>query len=182
MANVAETLGRLHDTPINGLERSAPTDQVGELIAAALLVCRLLPDLAAQTRQLAELLSPALVEILEGESTTHGSFHDDQVLVGEQGVVIIDLDSAVAGNPLSDVAHFLSYLSAEGETEAHARFLDSYEAARPCSMDDLPLLEAASLLRWATLPFRELRPDWPQAVEHRVRLAAARVDGGLAGH
>ena len=37
-------------------------------------------------------------------------------------------------------------------------------------------LEAASLLRWSTLPFRELRPDWPDAVERRVALAAARLD------
>ena len=38
------------------------------------------------------------------------------------------------------------------------------------------LFEAASLLRWSTLPFRELRPDWPEAVERRVALAAARLD------
>jgi hypothetical protein len=38
------------------------------------------------------------------------------------------------------------------------------------------VFESASLLRWATLPFRELRGDWPEGVEQRVRLASARLD------
>jgi hypothetical protein len=93
-------------------------------------------------------------------------------------VTLIDTDGAVRANPLTDVGHFLAYLTAGGAGGARSRFLDAYFSARAARPDGYLPFEAASLLRWVTLPFRELRPDWPDAVEQRVRLAADR----LAGH
>ena len=78
-------------------------------------------------------------------------------------------------NPRSDVGHFLSYLAADGASEAYERFLTSYRSALPGYVDDYLVFEASSLLRLATLPFRELRPDWPRAVESRVELACERL-------
>jgi aminoglycoside phosphotransferase (APT) family kinase protein len=98
--------------------------------------------------------------------TIHGSFHHDQVLVGDDGVVLLDLDSAATGEPLLDVGHFASYLSAAGEMGARERFLDAW-AAPPAAL----LYEAAALLRWSSLPFRDLESDWPAAVERRIDMA-----------
>jgi hypothetical protein len=89
------------------------------------------------------------------------------MLVGDTEVTLIDLDGAAMANPLSDVGHFLSYLSAEGASDAYERFLMGYCSTRRRVADDYLVFEAASLLRWATLPFRELRPDWPRAVERQ---------------
>ena len=104
----------------------------------------------------------------------HGSFHDDQVLVGDDGVVLLDLDSAALGNPLEDVGHFASYLSAAGEDDARDRFLAAcarHGANGPAAL----LFEAAALVRWSSLPFRELDPAWPAAMERRIDLATARL-------
>jgi len=58
-----------------------------------------------------------LLEVDGDLAPIHGSFHDDQVLVGDTEVTLIDLDGAAMANPLSDVGHFLSYLSAEGASD-----------------------------------------------------------------
>jgi hypothetical protein len=94
------------------------------------------------------------------------------VLVGDDGVSLVDLDSAAIGDPLLDVGRFASYLSAAGETAARERFLDAC-AAPPQAL----LFEAAALLRWSSLPFRDLEPDWPLAVERRLDLAIERAGG-----
>ena len=41
----------------------------------------------------------------------------------DTGVTLIDLDGALLANPLSDVGHFLSYLSAEGAGDVYERCL-----------------------------------------------------------
>jgi hypothetical protein len=170
MEPVAGTLARLHDTTVSSLRTRHPAAQAEELTAAARLAERLLPGLAPDADHLAGEIGRALRD-LDGDLTpVHGSFHDDQVLVGNNGVVMVDLDGAAIGNPLEDVGHFLSYLDSDGAHDAAELFLHAYGRARPMS-DDVYLFEAASLLRWAALPFRELRPDWPDAVAGRVRQA-----------
>ena len=79
--------------------------------------------------------------------------------MGDAGVTLIDVDDATLANPLSDVGHFLSYLSAEGAEDAYERFLTCYLATRSGAGGEHLLFEAGSLLRWATQPFRELRGD-----------------------
>jgi len=176
MPAVAETIGRLHEAKIENLTRFSASAEVEELQDAAETVTALLPHLGAAAKSLAHRLSVKLLTVEGNPAPTHGSFHDDQVLVGDTAVALIDLDGAAMANPLSDVGHFLSYLSAEGASDAYERFLTGYRSARRRVADDYLLFEAASLLRWATLPFRELRPDWPGAVERRVDLATERLD------
>ena len=88
------------------------------------------------------------------------------MLVGPEGVRLIDLDSAATGHLLLDVGHFASYLSAAGEDAARAAFLEACRAPR-----EALLFEAAALLRWSSLPFRDLEPDWRGAMARRVELA-----------
>jgi Phosphotransferase enzyme family len=103
-------------------------------------------------------------------ATIHGSFHDDQVLVGDDGVTLLDLDSACIGHPLLDVGHFASYLTAAGEDAARARFLEACDPG-----PEALLFEAAALLRWSSLPFRDLEPGWREAVARHVELARLRL-------
>jgi hypothetical protein len=91
------------------------------------------------------------------------------VLVGDHGVTLLDLDSAAIGHPLFDVGEFASYLSAAGEDEARGHFLEACGAGR-----DVLLFEAAALLRWSSLPFRDLEPEWREKVRLRVELARER--------
>ena len=163
MPAVVDALVRLHTAEIADLPRPSDSNEVAELQNAADTVAVLLPHLGVAATSLAHRLTARLSTIQGNRAPTHGSFHDDQVLVGD-AVTLIDLDGVKMANPLSDVGHFLSYLSADGASDAYERFLTSYRSALPGGGDDYLVFEASSLLRWATLPFRELRPDWPQAV------------------
>jgi hypothetical protein len=47
--------------------------------------------------------------------------------------------------------------------------LEVGEVARPCDPGPEALLfEAAALLRWSSLPFRDVEPCWREAVARRV--------------
>jgi hypothetical protein len=164
MEAVAEAMAQLHATCVelraHDLEMEARDLRSAAETAAAI---------GADPGDLAERLLSRLVEVAPATATIHGSFHDDQVLVGEDGVTLLDLDSAAIGHPLFDVGEFASYLTAAGEEEARGRFLEACGAGR-----DALLFEAAALLRWSSLPFRNLEPGWPEAVARRVELARDR--------
>jgi hypothetical protein len=164
MAPVAEALRRLHATPVEGLRAHSMEAEIEDLRAAA----QTATALGVPADDLAERLAPLLAGAEPGAATIHGSFHDDQVLVGDEGVTLLDLDSAAIGHPLLDVGHFAAYLSAAGEEDARAAFHDAFGS-------EALLFEAAALLRWSSLPFRDLVPGWPDAVARRVELARERL-------
>jgi Phosphotransferase enzyme family len=168
MEPVAEALARLHATTVPGLPAHSMERELDDLRAAADTAAVLLPHRRADIETLLAGLLDGLAAVRPGAATIHGSFHDDQVLVGDDGVALLDLDSAARGEPLLDVGHFASYLSAAGETAARERFLDAC-GAPPAAL----LFEAAALLRWSSLPFRALEHGWPAAVERRLDLAIA---------
>jgi hypothetical protein len=172
MEPVAAALARLHATTVADLPAHSMEHEVEDLGAAAATAAALLPHRRAEIDALLDRLVAGLAAVRPGSATIHGSFHDDQVLVGDEGVSLLDLDSAAVGDPLLDVGHFASYLSAAGQTAARERFLDAC-AAPPAVL----LFEAAALLRWSSLPFRDLEPGWPAAVERRVDLALERAEG-----
>jgi hypothetical protein len=174
MDPVAEILGRLHDTRVPGLPAHSMDAETADLRAAAETATALLPARRADVEALTARLTAELAAVAPDACTIHGSFHDDQVLVGDGGVALLDLDSAARGHPLLDVGHFASYLTAAGQDAARARFLAAYERLRPAGRAALPF-EAAALLRWSSLPFRDLEPGWPAAVERRLDLARARL-------
>jgi aminoglycoside phosphotransferase (APT) family kinase protein len=165
MEAVTEALAELHarrlDLPAHDVAAEARDLRAAAETAAAI---------GADPGDLAERVLARLADVPPRTATIHGSFHDDQVLVGEHGVTLLDLDSAATGHPLFDVGEFASYLTAAGEEEARGRFLEACGAGR-----DALLFEAAALLRWSSLPFRDLEPDWQDAVRRRVELAETRL-------
>jgi hypothetical protein len=167
MEAVAEAMACLHatrlDLPPHDMEAEARDLRAAAETAAAI---------GADPGDLAERLLSELATVEPAAATIHGSFHDDQVLVGEHGVTLLDLDSAALGHPLFDVGEFASYLTAAGEEEARGRFLEACGAGR-----DALLFEAAALLRWSSLPFRDLEPQWLDKVRRRIELARDRLAG-----
>jgi aminoglycoside phosphotransferase (APT) family kinase protein len=166
MEPVAKAMAQLHAAEVPGLREHSMESELADLRAAAKTATALGVDALEPAERLAALL--AAVE--PRWATIHGSFHYDQVLVGDDGVTFVDLDSAARGHPLLDVGHFASYLSAAGEDAARARFLQAVDPD-----PEALLFEAAALLRWSSLPFRDLEPDWFAAVARRVLLARARL-------
>ena len=165
MEPVAEAMARLHATPADVPLHSMEAE-LADLRAAA----EVAGALGVECGALCERLCAGLAAVPLRAATIHGSFHDDQVLVGPEGVTLLDLDSAAIGHPLLDVGHFASYLSAAGEDAARAAFLDACEAP-----PEALLFESAALLRWSSLPFRDLEPGWPHALRKRVEMARSRL-------
>jgi Phosphotransferase enzyme family len=174
MDPVAATLAQLHATPVAALREHSMEAELADLRAAA----ETATALGAEARDLAETLARRLTALEPLPPVTiHGSFHDDQVLVGGEtaarggdAVTLVDLDSAARGDPRLDVGHFAAYLTAAGEDAARDRFLDACDAGA-----DVLVFEAAALLRWSSLPFRDLEPGWREAVARRVELARQRL-------
>jgi Phosphotransferase enzyme family len=166
MEPVADALARLQATSIADLPAFSVERELEDLRAAAETAAALLPELRGAIDRLAARLIADFTDVRPRARVIHGSFHDDQVLVGPAGVILLDLDSVAVGDPLLDVGHFASYLGAAGQHGARSRFLDA------CTPGPEALLfEAAALVRWSSLPFRTLEPDWPAAVEQRLKLA-----------
>jgi aminoglycoside phosphotransferase (APT) family kinase protein len=158
--------------------RRAPIDRAGVSEDARLLSAgRAVDALAPQLRGVGGRLAAAVAKRLRTTSAVvlaHGDFYDDQLLVGGEHVVILDLDEARPGHPLLDVGNFLAHLSAASRESLRHGFLDACERAG-FDLDGVLVFEAAALLALAVGPFRRLEPDWPDRVERIVELAAERL-------
>jgi Ser/Thr protein kinase RdoA (MazF antagonist) len=176
-----ETLARLHAlAPVGGLHRHTWADEAAAIVASARSIGVLLPHLAAEATAVAERAAATLAELPEASMSVHGDFYDDQVLLHDDAAVLIDLDGIRCGHPLLDVSNFLAHLSVrDANSPARAAFLEAYGPTQP---DIVSLLEATALLKLALAPFRRLEPDWPDAVERRVRLAARRLGDPAPKH
>jgi aminoglycoside phosphotransferase (APT) family kinase protein len=177
---VAEALANLHATRVADLPAYSPQRGAEGVLAAGRMIGTALPDLAAEVNRLATSLAANLGTVVGPETTTHGDFSDNQVLVSDAGVALLDLDSVGLGNPLFDVGNFLAQLSARlppgAADAARVIFLDAYAAFRPDAREHALLFEAAALLRrLAAYPLRRLRPGWPDEVQRLVGLAVQRL-------
>jgi Ser/Thr protein kinase RdoA (MazF antagonist) len=175
-----EVLARLHAAQVPELAIHTWADEAAELVAGARVIGSLRPDLAGEAARLAERVVDGLAELPVEPVTTHGDFSDDQVLIGESGAVLLDLDEVRAAHRLRDVGNFLAHLSLrDRDGMARASLLAGFALA---DGGTVALFEAGALLKLAVGPFRRLEPDWPELVESGVRLAARRLrDSGRGG-
>jgi hypothetical protein len=113
---------------------------------------------------------------------SHGAFRLDQLLLGEDGLVMIDVDGFCWANPARDVANLLAYLDwkairlpelADFVERSQQAFLGGYTMDRPRPAEPwLTLYRTASILKIAGRRYRSLSFDeWPLIPE---LLAAAR--------
>ncbi len=174
-------LARLHGVALpDGLPPALPA--AGQLDVAARTVSRLRPDLASRIDRLVAGLGPALAAAEDPTGLIHGDFYDDQVLVRDDGeVVLLDLDEARRGDPRTDVGNALAHLSARAPDALAAEglrdaFLEGYAGGRTMDPRTTTLFEAAALLGMAVGPFRRLQSDWPEALERLVDLAVQRAE------
>ncbi|WP_158288711.1 phosphotransferase [Ornithinimicrobium flavum] len=93
----------------------------------------------------------------------HGDFSLDQVLAGDTGLVLTDLDRAAVGPAEVDLASVLAVAIIEG---TDLRPLLAAYGASPA-----PAWVAAALLARAAEPWRAQEPGWEQGTLRRARLA-----------
>lgn len=143
---------------------------------------------AARSRELSRRLSARRPKPI-APTIVHGDFYHHQVLVDGDRIGIVDFDEATCDDPRVDAGNFLAHLDLErlrfqddveapgdaagGERDdavgRHAEalaeaFLTGYAAAG-APISGLSWFRAAALARLALVPFRNLRPAWPERAE-----------------
>jgi hypothetical protein len=149
-----------------------PTERAA---AHAHLIAAVLPELAERVDVLVAAVAAAAPE---SEVPVHGDFHASQVLVRDGSVVgLIDVDTAGMGERANDLAVMLAHLATLSLASKARRNIDRYGAALMATFDrlvdphDLRLRTAASILGFATGPFRVQQAKWAAATERRVALS-----------
>lgn len=168
LAAVGEALAHLHAVPPPPGERHGRLDPEG-LPRAAELLGRARPDVGERAAELADRLLAAR-PALEEDVLVHGDVHLGNVLLGQGGARLIDLDQAAAGQAAAELGsllavlralHVVGQLTAEGEAVAAGALLAGYS-----SVAQLPErasigwhLAAALLVERALRAVRRARPD-----------------------
>ncbi len=132
----------------------------------------LMPEMDARLGALSRRLVEAMAGTPADLGPIHGDFSADQVVVGPDGIHLIDWDRAGTGDRAADLGSALARLDADRITgrlsalAAHAAaeaLLAGYAARRELP----PAVEAqrlANLAGLVTEPFRRQAPDWPTEI------------------
>jgi Ser/Thr protein kinase RdoA (MazF antagonist) len=168
--SVAGDAGRLlrdlHAGRGDGLPRVGHDDRLVQARARAELVTAIAPELAARVRGLVRALERR-VPRESARCLAHGDFESGQLLVGRDGLVLLDLDDLCHAPAALDLANYAAHL-----VDGNGAGLSAAEHALACLVEGygrepeaLRWHLAAALLCRAPAPFRRYRPDWPHRVE-----------------
>lgn len=166
---IGAALAALHRQPAAGLAPLTRKDQQRGAWAIARDVAALIPSLAEFASDLAEQIAAA-VESDAPQVSLHGDCHLEQVLDHDASIALVDFDEAARGPAGWDLGNLLAHLAVDGNARVHfanfqAALVDGYRAAGGLvSEHDLAAQTALALLRLATRPFRERRPNWPETI------------------
>jgi Ser/Thr protein kinase RdoA (MazF antagonist) len=163
---VGKQLGRMHQLEGGRLTERAARPDPAAIIQA---IVRLRPELAvhAERTRRASPADTALVPI-------HGDLSPDQVVHGDDGVVLIDLDRTGLGLAAADLASWIAatLVTADPSTssaELPDALLAGYESVGgPATLDEVMDHLPEQLLRRAGEPFRLRHPDWWERMEALV--------------
>jgi len=110
---VAQGLAAFQAVPLPGLCASGTADFAARLERASALLAEVLPHQAGRVRALVDALLPRAEALAAGpRAALHGDLHPQNVLLGEAGAALIDMDSVSSGPPLADVGSLIAALLA----------------------------------------------------------------------
>lgn len=182
-----QLLAQLHASPANGLatKEVAATGQTIREIARQLEF--MLPPAGAPATDLALRLSRLATDIQRNDCPVHGDFYDKQIIVGSEGLILLDLDRSRNGTAAEDLGCFIAHLEllailnpeverrrvsllAESLLEGYAECGGRYQEREQM------IWTAVSLFGLSHHPFRDRVPDWPS----RTHEILARTEALLA--
>jgi Ser/Thr protein kinase RdoA (MazF antagonist) len=150
---VGALLARFHQMPVgvcgHDAKRVSRESELAETREALAEIGDGWPDLRPRLQTLFGALSSASVSTEAREVLLHGSFRLNHVLLDEQGLTLLDLESLRRGHPAYDLANAISslhYAEAEGRLAPDTRrrvshgLLRGYAAAVPEGVDTAALL------------------------------------------
>jgi tRNA A-37 threonylcarbamoyl transferase component Bud32 len=166
------SLHRQEPAGVPALDRKAEAVGLAKVADALSALC---PHLGRRARTVARKLGTRLVDLPRQERPLHGDFYTTQVLVSQAGVVILDLDLMVRGDPAADLGNFIAYLilenlrgvlSASRVADLSDSLISGYRRSAPLVRPDrIGLYTAVGLLKRGLKPFRYRQSDWPEQTE-----------------
>ncbi len=190
LRRLARTLRDFHGLRVDGLKTLQPRDlarQVEHACTDLRLTC---PELAPRLTGLAAELGGRLESLqVEGPVTLHNDLHWNQVRIHQRRCAMLDLEQMCIGDPLVDVANFVTQVRMLGQRREREvdpaqaeqwaqEFLTHWESAtgRPISVERLHLYASISLLGLARGMMRHLRPGWQELAQQCVEQAEAELN------
>lgn len=174
---VGKALGRLHQLDPAGLPGSPVPDRTKVVEA----VGRLRPDLATMAGRVHHPVTGCLV------APVHGDLSPDQVVHGDGGIALLDLDRMGWGCAATDLASWIAATVVDAPHDPAVPqlpepLLRGYRSVDgPATIDHVLAHLPFELLRRATDPFRHRRAEWSRTMTRIVRLAdGAGTESGVA--
>lgn len=167
MRHIAAAVAALHRGPVQPTHTQPVSDEWRKLERARKVLLRFHPELSREIHATLDPLQALQPDEPQELRPIHGDLHCSQILIKDLHVGIIDFDLYAWGDPLIDVARFLSRFRAmvrgvmdESESSAaQESFLGTYEILVPWKMDRsrLGILMAALMVnRQALKPIKKL--------------------------
>jgi hypothetical protein len=180
---VAAALAAVHRSPVASARSWCVRDESTKLERAHTALLRFHPELQAEVEATIAPLLAACPDDTAQPVPVHGDFHCNQVLVDDERVSILDFDLFGHGDPLHDVARFLSrfetfaqgMLAPADLRAAQEAFVSAYAILVPWNVDRRRLAwwKAALLVNRQVLKsVKKLSDAGPEPVS--VLLSAAR--------
>ncbi len=177
-----QLIARYHTSSVAGLGPADEPQQVQILGSLAGQLTFMLPELQDTATKLAEGLQLVPTATAVDLRPVHGDFYDKQVIVGSDGLSLIDLDRTHLGNIHEDLGCFLAHqerlaitnpgAGAEQNSSLSNAFLDGYvEAGGQFDEQQLAGWTALHLFRLSHHPFRDRAKDWPNQTHSILRRA-----------
>ncbi|HET9493642.1 MAG TPA: phosphotransferase [Chloroflexia bacterium] len=193
MERVGAALAEVHAQDPDGIDPLSREAEASSLLSAAAGLAFLCPRIAGRVERLARDVAARLVKLPPVVRPAHGDFYAGQVLLSDGHVVVLDFDSAFAGDPAADLGLFAAHLE-RGELRGTVprgmagpvgdALLAGYDrAAGTVDRRRVGLYAAAGLLSLAPHAFRSRQPGWPEATEAiiaRAERALSEAAGGSA--
>ena len=166
-------LARLHAQRGLAPRRLDRATDVRELDEQARSLAWLLPELGTASRRISADLAARLSSLPLATRVLHGDFSADQVIIRDDGPVVIDWDRMAEGDPARDLGTFLARLDVQAiaglvtpddAATAGSALLDGYAGAGglPASVVEQ---HARALFALATEGFRGRRSAWEARAE-----------------
>ncbi|MFQ5639870.1 MAG: aminoglycoside phosphotransferase family protein [bacterium] len=183
VVSAATGLADLHQSKLEGIPRYTREDSFKKLFERAKLLMsynvQFKKSIAAIWSCVDELksLSPSV------HVTIHGDFNYSQILFDFEKPVFVDFDSVSLGDPLYDVAHFITglhrlaaqkYFSPHDVERVIGQFIEMYEKCVPWQVSKQALnaqIATALVCRRAYKVLRQLERNTIQKIEYYLNLA-----------
>jgi aminoglycoside phosphotransferase (APT) family kinase protein len=180
LTRVARALAVLHAAPLASTQPRPTAHWVAEARRRQTKIARAQPALAGRAGALVDAIETLAAQLPSCPiSLIHGDFHPEQVWLHDGRIVLFDFDEFTLGDPMEDVAAFVTRLESAGTSSLHASwirsFVDAYAACAPEAFDRRRLqwhLAVQSLVQ-ASRAFVYQQPGWALELERRLAHAEA---------